>query len=230
MARRDRTMNGGAELSLHWAELVDILRAQGVSLVFDVGANVGQYATCLRRSGYDGRIVSFEPLADAWDALVAAASEDADWDVAPRLAIGDTDGTATINRSAEPDMSSILEFDPEFLASSPSSAYVGREEVPIVRLDDVFEDYARAQDRVMIKVDTQGYERQVVAGCEGVIHRIAGFQLEMSLLPLYRGEATFEILFAALTRRGFAPHLFIPGYYSRHLKRQLQVDGVFFRP
>jgi len=216
-------------LSPHWAQLVDILGRAEISLVLDIGANVGQYATYLRQSGYDGRIVSFEPLADAWATLDAAAAGDDDWQVAPRMAIGEADGTVTVNRSAESDMSSILALDPAFLESSPSSAYVGQETVPVRRLDVVFGGHVRADDRVFVKIDTQGYERQVLAGAAGVIDAIAGFQVEMSLVPLYDGEAMFDELMARMRALGFAPHLLIPGYYSRHLGRMLQVDGVFLR-
>ena len=223
-------MSGDAPiLSPHWAQLVDILGRAEISLVLDIGANVGQYATYLRQSGYDGRIVSFEPLADAWATLDAAAAGDDDWQVAPRMAIGEADGTVTVNRSAESDMSSILALDPAFLESSPSSAYVGQETVPVRRLDVVFGGHVRADDRVFVKIDTQGYERQVLAGAAGVIDAIAGFQVEMSLVPLYDGEAMFDELMARMRALGFAPHLLIPGYYSRHLGRMLQVDGVFLR-
>jgi len=216
-------------LSPYWGQLVDILGRAEVSLVLDIGANVGQYATYLRQSGYGGRIISFEPLADAWAALATAAADDADWQVAPRMAIGEADGTVTVNRSAESDMSSILPLDPAFLVTSPSSAYVGQETVPVRRLDAVFGDHVRADDRVFVKIDTQGYERQVLAGAAGVIDAIAGFQVEMSLVPLYDGEAMFDELLARMRDLGFAPHLLIPGYYSRHLGRMLQVDGVFLR-
>jgi hypothetical protein len=145
------------------------------------------------------------------------------------MAIGETDGTVTVNRSAESDMSSILALDPAFLESSPSSAYVGQEEVPVRRLDTVFGDHVEADDRVFVKIDTQGYERQVLAGAAGMVDAIIGFQVEMSLVPLYDGEATFDELMAHMRAFGFAPHLIIPGYYSRHLGRMLQVDGVFLR-
>jgi FkbM family methyltransferase len=216
-------------LAPHWAQLVDILGRAEVSLILDVGANVGQYATYLRQSGYDGRIVSFEPLAEAWAALDAAAAGDPDWQVAARMAIGAADGTVVVNRSAESDMSSILPLDAAFLESSPSSAYVAQETVPVRRLDAVFGDHVQADDRVFVKIDTQGYERQVLAGAAGVIDAVTGLQVEMSLLPLYDGEATFDELMARMRALGFAPHLLIPGYYSRHLGRMLQVDGVFLR-
>jgi FkbM family methyltransferase len=229
MEGRRRVSDDAPVLSPHWAQLVDILDRAAVSLVLDIGANVGQYATYLRQSGYSGRIVSFEPQAEAWAALDAAAAGDPAWQVAPPMAIGDNDGTVTVNRSAESDMSSILPLDPAFLESSPSSAYVGQETVPVRRLDAVFGDHVEADDRVFVKIDTQGYERQVLAGAAGVIDAVAGFQVEMSLVPLYDGEATFDELMAHLGALGFAPHLIIPGYYSRHLGRMLQVDGVFLR-
>ena len=42
-----------------------MLGHHGVDLVFDVGANTGQFATALRTAGYVGTIVSFEPLSSA---------------------------------------------------------------------------------------------------------------------------------------------------------------------
>ncbi len=72
--------------------LVRMLRANGVNLVFDVGANVGQFALSLREAGYRGRIVSFEPLGDAWAKLHETSRNDELWEIAPRGAIGVEDG------------------------------------------------------------------------------------------------------------------------------------------
>jgi SAM-dependent methyltransferase len=43
-------------------DLVAFLISRNVDLVLDVGANVGQFGTDLRRYGYKGEILSFEPL------------------------------------------------------------------------------------------------------------------------------------------------------------------------
>jgi predicted xylose isomerase-like sugar epimerase len=53
-----------------------MLEAHRVNLVFDVGANQGQFARSLREIGYGGRIVSFEPLSEAWGKLRDAARTD----------------------------------------------------------------------------------------------------------------------------------------------------------
>ena len=213
----------------HWQQLKCLLDHFGITLVLDVGANIGQYAGYLRAAGYRGRIVSFEPLADAHAELTHRAAGDAAWTVAPRLALGASEGEIEINVSGDRDMSSLLPMRAEILKASPSSRTVARETVRLATLDSVFDDYARADDRVLLKIDTQGYERQVLEGAARSLPRLTGVQLELSLVPLYEGETTWLAMIDALARHGFEPRLLIPGYFDRHLVRLLQVDGVFFR-
>jgi FkbM family methyltransferase len=118
--------------------LVRILEHHGITVVLDVGANVGQYATRLRQGGWAGRIVSFEPLPTARVALEQAAASDPLWDVAPPMALGASAGTATLNVSPESDMSSTLPFLPEMADLLDSAAYTGTVTVPLARLDEVF--------------------------------------------------------------------------------------------
>src|SRR5262245_57862738 len=70
-----------------------LLQYHDINLVFDVGANVGQYAINLRNSGYQGRIVSFEPTLNAFQTLKRLTAGDPSWD-AVHCALGDFDGTA----------------------------------------------------------------------------------------------------------------------------------------
>ena len=90
------------------AQLVAVLERFEVGVVLDVGANAGQYGSVLREWGYAGRIVSFEPQAEAHRLLTKRAAADPTWRVAPPMALGDRDGEVEIEVSAESDMSSIL--------------------------------------------------------------------------------------------------------------------------
>ena len=211
------------------AQLVAILKHHRIDTILDVGANVGQYGQRLRDWGYDGRIISFEPLATAHQALSQRAAGDQSWLVAPCMAIGARDGDIEIQVSAESDMSSILPQNDLLKDISPTSAIQGIERVPLRRLDRVAPDFIGADDRVFLKVDTQGFEPEVLDGAADLLSRVVGVQLEMSLVPLYEGERNYLAMIERLGVAGFEPHLLLPGYFERKLARQLEIDGVFIR-
>jgi FkbM family methyltransferase len=211
------------------AQLAAVLERFGVTCVLDVGANRGQYGALLRAWGYPGRIVSFEPQTLAHAALTRRAAADPAWRVAPRMALGEQDGEALIEVSAESDMSSILPQSRLLQEISPSSAVLRKETAPLRRLDAVVSAYLTADDRAFLKIDTQGYEARVLEGAGELLERLCGLQLEMSLVPLYDGEPGFRVIFDRLVAAGFEPYLLLPGYFERKLARQLQVDGVFMR-
>ena len=214
----------------HWENLVTILEHFGVTVVLDIGAHKGEYGGYLRRAGWAGRIVSFEPQSAVRPALEERAAADGNWQVAPAMALGREDGEIALNISAETDMSSALPLADSAMRFTPSSAMVGRETVTLRRLATVFGDYVRDGDTVFVKADTQGYERAVLDGAEPVVARIAGWQLELSIEPIYDGETGWRAMLDRMEALGYVAHLFIPGYFSRHIARQLQIDGVFVRP
>lgn len=211
------------------AQLGFALRHQGVDAVVDVGANRGQFARRLRRAGWRGPILSFEPIPELRAALARQARRDPLWEIAPPLALGDRDGTAVLEVSAEDDMSSTLPQSPLLRVISPSSAVRRRIEVRQARLDGLAAVTGRPWQRLFVKVDVQGAEPAVLAGMAGLWDRVAGLQLELALFPLYEGERPWLELVGDLARRGFAPYLLFPGYFAKALGRQVQLDAVFFR-
>ena len=199
-----------------------------ISVVFDVGANLGQYAAELRAVGYRGRIISCEPLGDALARLAQRAAADPGW-VALHCALGESDGRRTINVAANSQSSSLLEMMPRHVEAAPHSTYQGVEEVQVCRLDTIFDQHVRADDRVFLKLDVQGYERMVLAGAQASLPRLQGVQLEMSLVPLYRGEAPYTDLIAQMTGHGFQLMSVEPVFRDPRSGQLLAMDGIFFR-
>src|SRR4051812_28152839 len=59
--------------------LARLLARHGISVILDVGANEGHFGWDMRELGYRGRIVSFEPMREAFGRLARAAASDTGW-------------------------------------------------------------------------------------------------------------------------------------------------------
>ena len=124
-----------------------LMRHLRVDLVLDVGANTGQYATELRRYGYVGRIVSFEPQERPFRILHSRAKHDDRWTTV-NLALGDVPGQGRLDNVAENSVSSsFLEVGDLMRESEPAAAVATTETVEVVRLDDVIDGYRALRDR-----------------------------------------------------------------------------------
>lgn len=216
--------------SIPEAQLAALLRARGFNLVLDVGANTGQFGAKLRAHGYQGRIVSFEPLSEPRRRLAERAARDGRWEVAEAAAVGERDGEIAIHVSANSYSSSALDMLESHLRAAPESRYVGEERVPLRRLDGLAAPYLRPDSVTLLKIDTQGFEDRVLAGASGILPRIAGIQLELSLVPLYAGQKLMPEMLHTLTNLGFAtwgawPELVEPGS-----GRILQLEMILLRP
>jgi len=211
------------------ARLIKLLRDYGISLVFDIGANAGQYAVLLRELGYSGRIVSFEPLSTAFAQLQKEARGDTLWEC-ENLALGDHEGKTTIHIAANSQSSSILEMLPLHRQSAPESRYVASEEISLSTMDAQMRKHRRPGERVFVKIDTQGYEQQVLSGAAGAMADITGVELEMSLAPLYRDEMLFPALSEKMAAADFLLMSLEPVFFSTTTDQLLQVNGIFFRP
>lgn len=218
----------GVDLCRRMPRVVDLLDRADIQTVFDVGANMGQTGEHLRAWGYAGRIVSFEPVSTAFAALRAKADRDPFWE-AVNVGMGSQDGAATINVSERTDFSSLRPALPVLERFHEQARYVRSEAITIHRLDSVFEEYAQGDDRVFVKVDTQGFEREVLEGAAGVLPRIAGFQLELSLEPMYAGEATFLEISSHLENLGYRLVLVESVSYDEESQTLHQVDGFYLR-
>jgi len=211
------------------AQLKLMLDSRKVNLIFDVGANSGQFGRLLRTSGYRGRIVSFEPLHAARQQLLMVSHGDTSWEIGPRAALGSEHGEVTMHVAANAASSSILRMLPTHSTAAPESRYVGKEVVAIRRLDSLAADLIRPESIPFLKIDTQGYEDRVLEGAGAILDQIVGLQLEMSLVPLYEDQKLFNEMHGVVQAMGFSLWAIWPSFVEPVSGRLLQVDATYFR-
>lgn len=210
------------------ARRVRLLRDHGIDLVFDVGANIGQYGWELREHGYTGRIVSFEPLSAPYRELAGLAAQRPPW-TAVNIGLGDRSGTATINVAGNSECSSLLELSARQKEADASVRYVAEEVVRMSTLREVWDEHCGPTDHAYVKIDAQGFERHIIRGAGPVLQRALGIQLELSFTPLYEGETPFREMVEEMRSLGFLLRTIEPMYVDPTTGELLQVDAVFFR-
>ena len=205
-----------------------ILQHYKFDLVFDIGANAGQYARELRALGYKGKIISFEPQSKAYSALAKSAENDPEWQ-AFNCAIGNKNEQSTINISENSGSSSLYDINDISIEAQPDTRYIGKETIQVKRLDSVFPDFYTGNQQVFLKIDTQGYEMNVLEGGLDALQHANGLQIEMSLFPVYRNSELFNEMLAYINDKGFRLVHIKPGFTHPETGLMLQLDAIFLR-
>jgi FkbM family methyltransferase len=208
---------------------VQLILHHRIDHVFDVGASDGRYGEELRRFGYQGRIVSFEPLRDSFGVLSDRVATDPLWTALP-YALGSHVGEVVLNVAGNVGASSsILPMLERHRATAPDAAYIATQKVAQYPLDRLWRDFAGPQDRTFCKIDVQGYERHVLDGAAEFLNHCLGLQLELSLVPLYEGAMPYREALDVIEGLGFALMAIDAGFTDSESGQALQVDAVFFR-
>lgn len=205
-----------------------LMKMLDINVLFDIGANIGQYATDIRNYGYKGKIFSFEPINDVFEELNKNALNDKEWSVF-NYAIGNADEKSVINIAQNSFSSSLLRMLPNHLKSAPESQYVSKQEIIVKAIDSIFQSLCTSDDKVMLKIDTQGYEKNVIDGAQQSLKHIKLIQLEMSLQPLYENELLMCEMIKYLDERNFELFSIENGYSDYKTRRLMQVDGIFVK-
>jgi FkbM family methyltransferase len=210
------------------ASLRQVLSGLGITIVFDVGAHVGQYATRLRALGYKDRIISFEPQREAFSALSLKAVSDPNWDVC-NFALGDRGGDQTMNISQNTVSSSFLLIKPEIVNIELGISQVRTETVSVQTLDQLADRFVHPSDSILLKIDAQGYEPHILAGAKKFLCSCTAVQLEMALFSSYLGQKGFFEVAYLMNERGFRLVHLEPGFSDGVTGYLIEVDGVFVR-
>ncbi|MEP7055731.1 MAG: FkbM family methyltransferase [Actinomycetota bacterium] len=129
-----------------------------VSVVFDIGANIGQTVVRVRRALPHVQIYSFEPVPSTYAKLVANVGSMRGVDCV-QSAVGDAEGEIEITESL------ISGHNTIHLSAKPESPTIT---VPLTTVDAFATE--RGVDIVdLLKIDTEGYETAVLQGAKGLL-------------------------------------------------------------
>jgi FkbM family methyltransferase len=176
-----------------------------INCVLDVGANRGFYAGFLRAAGFEGRIVSFEPIGQSFLELQNRSSADPEWH-ACQIALGREAGTFPMNITHRTELCSFLSPN-EYCKTQfgKIAEIVATEMVKVERLDRIFDECVQGicEPKAFLKMDTQGYDLKVLEGAAGRLNSIEALQSEISFRQIYHGMPNFEESIGKMAQRGF---------------------------
>lgn len=174
-----------------------------IDVVLDVGANLGQFGTMIRKAGYRGHIYSFEPVTASFERLSEAAQGDDRWHVF-KLGLGDQPARTSINLSKSSDLNSLLAANDYGRTRYPKIEANEQESIEIDTLDHFLAEHDVSGDaRIFLKMDTQGYDLKVFEGARNSLGRVLAMLSELSLIPIYENAPHWLDALACYERGGF---------------------------
>jgi len=184
-----------------WSHLIDLIRRLDINVFLDVGANRGFFSKHLRLAGYRDLLISFEPVPEDKDHIRRLAKGDSKWIVCD-YALG---------AKTEIKQFHINDCNSESVLSSflPMKEAIGQSRnvsVPVRRIDEVLPDLLNGfvSPRIFLKMDTQGFDNQVINGVGNFLTQVLGIQSELSVVPLYEGMEHYTDTLAYYERLGFS--------------------------
>jgi FkbM family methyltransferase len=211
--------------------LASLLRRLRIECVVDVGAHHGEYGLLLRRFGYAGRIVSFEPATDSFSALSAVALRDSSWTV-HRLALGAAEEERALNVPPRSALASFLPPSDYSLEIFGDEIVARRQErVSVTTLDSLLSAGSLTESsrpRMFLKIDAQGFDGAILQGAEQTLGLVQGLQTEVALKPLYDGVSPYLGQLGWLNDRGFELTGAFPVERDPNF-RIIELDCVFAR-
>lgn len=215
---------------IHLSRLLPLL---GVDCMFDVGANEGQYARMLRQhAGYRGQIVSFEPIPELASMLRTKAAGDPKWRI-EEIALATGQGQHSFNVMKDCAFSSL---------SAPRHEEVGifrEQNLPVrqipVKTDSLSGAFRRLRTelgftRPFLKLDTQGFDVEIVKHGRDVMPEFVGFQSELAVKRIYEDSVDFRQAIGFYQDLGFEVSALVPNNAGRRTFPVLvEIDCIMVR-
>lgn len=182
----------------HLNDLEMLMGKESIETIFDVGAHHGESALEFRGRFPKSQVYCFEPSPDSYAKLADNSKTDCKIH-AFQMALGDNAGKIRINRNSASATNSILTL------TEKANQYVHGESIRTIDTCesdistlDMFCEKQRIQKIDLLKVDTQGYELNVLNGASAFFQtkKVRAVFLEMVWAPIYVNQSSFESIFS----------------------------------
>lgn len=208
-----------------------ILNNLDIKFTLDIGANTGQFAESLYDFNYKGTVISFEPVSSCYNTLLKRSKKYPKMIVPERCAIGNFDQSIDINITDDTVFSSILKIKDFHAQLKPKSKIIKKETVRMYRLDSIIDKYIDEKETsILLKIDTQGFEKEVLEGAENTLKRVKAIKIEIPLISIYEGtKFSFYEIIDFLKKNQFIPYSFNIEGVNLKTGRVHTIDGLFVK-
>ena len=169
---------------------------------------------------------SFEPVPETFETLTRNTASFPDISVY-NVALGDSEGSIEFYHNLHSHASSALKVSEEQKAAIPDTGQYKAITVQLQTLDNV-KFKLPLKKPVLLKLDVQGFEKQVLAGGSEFIKNVDYILIEVSFVRMYVGETLFGEMNEILKKLGFAIHSPV-GLLTAKDEKILQMDMFYKR-
>lgn len=177
------------------------LKELNITKIIDVGANEGQAAERFRALLPNAEIISFEPIPTVYSVLLSNFSDDQNF-TAHNFALGNKIETTELFLNEYSPSSSLLKMADEHKKHFAHAQKETKQKINIKTLDSI-NDLIDEKDTVLLKLDVQGFEKNVIVGGKESLKKIKVIIAELSLKTLYDGEPLFDDVYQLLKEQNF---------------------------
>jgi len=189
------------------------LKGLDCQFVVDVGANCGQFTLAARVLCDTAKIHSFEPLSEPAETFKTLFDSD-DCVTLHQVALGVTREKKIMHISKSIDSSSLFPISDLQEELFPGTSEVGETSVTVVPLHELLQPNEIVKP-ALLKIDVQGYELEVLRGCDDMLSNFAHVYVECSFVELYEGQPLARDIIDFLQQRNF----FMRGVYNMSYDR-----------
>lgn len=216
-------------IRMHEKQRLNWLQAYNIHTVFDIGANRGDFALEISRTLPDIEIYAFEPLPDLYLRLTEKKNRMKNF-TPFNFALGEFIGKARIKRSIFSQSSSLLEMGRLHREAFPFTSKIWEEEISVRPLDEVvMQERLRLREKILIKLDVQGYEGHVIKGGAGIFKLAEVVFCEVNFQELYVGQVSFDELCSLFKEFGLIFRGMFEPYFHPDTGLPLFADAIFIK-